>query len=210
MIRLFTACLLFLLIIPAQAGTQIGSVAIYSDGRVEKLLEKNSEWSLWQDQRKRLFKKANYPHFPIIHYQKFPDIREGYRQKLVYGSPEQIKPAGEKKSLNFELLKTSKSSRGKKYWKCSYTGKGKFKLGTKKYRTHNYECVRSVFNKHMSLQKKEQLNLKYSPTLEMVVDRKRIDSKGEKERVKLVNILKPTKATPKRIARIVYKLRNDK
>lgn len=210
MIRLYTACLVLLLAIPAQASSQIGSVAIYSDGSVEKLLERNSEWSLWQDQRNRLFKKANYPHFPTIHYQKFPDKREGYRQELVYGSPEQIKPIGEKQSLNYELLKTSKSSRGKKYWKCSYTGKGRFKLGTKKYRTHNYECVRSIFNKHMSLLKKEQLNLKYSPTLEMVVDRKRVDSKGKKERVKLIKILKPEKATAKRIARAVYKIRNEK
>jgi hypothetical protein len=210
MIRLCTTCLLLLLAIPAQASTEIGSVAIYSDGSVEKLLEKNSEWSVWQDQRKRLYKKANYPHFPILHYQKFPDPSEGYRQELVFGSPLKMQTFGGETQASYELLKTSKSSSGKKYWQCSFTGKGKYKLGSKKYKTQNYDCTRIILKKGFYPQKKEQLLLKYSPTLQVVVDRKRIDSKGNKKRVKLIKILKPEKATAKRIARAVYKIRNEK
>lgn len=195
---------------PAQATTQVGSVAIYSDGRVEKLIEIGPDWTIWEDQRKRLYKKVNYPHFPIIHYQKYPEKNEGYQQKLIYGSPGKLKPLGNEVTVNYELLKTSKNSKNTKYWECSYAGEGLFRVDSKKYSTDNYECTRFSVKKDISSSLKEQLNLKYAADLGLVVYKQRISFLGKKQRAKLVKVLEPERATAKRISRIVYKLRNSK
>ena len=210
MIRLFTVCLVLILAIPAQASTQVGSVAIYSDGRVEKLLEKNSEWSLWQDQRKRLYKRSVLPFLPDLSYQKFPDPSKGFSHTIFFGNPENLIPYGRADVVDFELIKKTSRSSGKKYWQCSFDGEGKFTLGKKRIKTMNYDCVRWVLYKETVPKTKETIRLKYSPKLGLVVDRKRRDSKGKKERVKLVKVLKPKKATAKRISRAVYKIRNEK
>lgn len=209
MIRLLTTSLLLMLTQVGQASTQIGSVAIYSDGTVKKLLQNNEDWALWEDQRKRQYKEAKYPHWPVLQYQKFPDIGDGYLQELVFGIPHRIKPIGDEASVTYELVKTSKGTTSKKYWRCSYDGQGSFKLGSKKYKTHNYDCARFTLKKDIYPHRKEQQRIKYSPTLELVVDRKRVDSKGKTKRIKLVQLLPPEKVTAKRIARTVYKLRND-
>jgi len=210
MIRLLTAFLFLTLPIVVQASTQIGSVAIYSDGKVEKLIQKTKGWSLWQDQRKRSYKRSRYPYLPELSYQKFPDPSQGFSHHVVFGHPENLKPFGEADVVDFELIKERASKAGKKYWQCAYKGKGKFKLGKTRINTENYNCVRWVLYKEMIPKTKETIRIKYSPEFDLVVDRKHRDSRGNKKRKKLVTVLPPEKATAKRIARTVYKIRNDK
>lgn len=209
MFRLF---IIFLFFLPhtATADLKTGTVAIYSDGRVEKLLSTDDTGRLWEDQRKRLYKKSHLPFIPILSYQKFPDRHQGYRQRVIFGKPETLKPFGTEDSVSFELIKKSDASTGKKYWQCRYLGEGRYKLDSKRYKTHNYSCVRSVLFKETVYKTKETIELRYSPTLQLIVDRKRVSSNGKKKRVTLIQVLKPKKATAKRIARTLYKLRNDK
>lgn len=209
MTRIFTASLLILSIQSVQADIQIGSVAIYSDGSVEKLIQKGEEWTLWEDERKRLYKKANYPAWPVLKYQKFPDRSEGYVQKLAFGEPQTIKPTGKKKSVTFEFTRTSNDAHLQRYWRCLYDGKGSFTLGSKKYRTLNYDCTRYVMQKVIYPKPREEQRIKYSPTLGLVVDRRSVDYKGRSERLKLERLLSPEKATAKRIGQTVYAIRND-
>ena len=210
MIRLLTACLLLVISISSQASTQIGSVAIYSDGSVEKLIEKTIDGSLWQDQRKRMYKRSKYPYLPELSYQKFPDPSQGFSHSIIFGHPERLKPYGDRDVVDFELMKKTSSNSGKKYWQCSYEGKGKFKLGKKRIETEDYSCVRWVFYKEIVPKTKETIRLKYSPKLGLIVDRRHRDSRGEKKRKKLVQVFSPEKATAKRIARTVYTIRNEK
>lgn len=209
MIRILTASLLLLSIQSAQADIQIGSVAIYSDGSVEKLVQRKEGWTLWEDERKRLYKKANYPAWPVLKYQEFPDRSEGYVQKLAFGKPDTIKPMGEKQSVTFELTKTSNDTYLQRYWRCLYDGKGSFTLGSTKYRTLNYDCTRFILLKAVYPKPREEQRIKYSPTLGLVVDRRSVDYKGRSERLKLERLLSPEKATAKRIGQTVYAIRND-
>ena len=193
------------------AAPKIGTVAIYSDGQVEKLMDSGEGWTLWEDQRKRRYKKSNLPFMPLLSYQKFPDRSQGFSHELVFGAPYKLMPFGDLDSLRFDLVRNSNTSSNKKHWSCEFTGKGRFRLENKKrYKTQNYRCIRVVYIKDTFAAPRETIDLKYSPTLGLVVDKTRTDRVGEKKRTKLVRLLKPKKATAKRISRTVYKLRKAK
>jgi hypothetical protein len=196
----------------AQAGQPIGTVAIYSDGQVEKLIEVGKEWTLWEDQRKRRYKKSYLPFLPPLAYQKFPDRTQGYTHGLMFGAPKTLQPYGSNRSVKFDLLRTNtaSASTSKRYWSCAYTGRGGFSLGKKKFKTQNYSCFRVIYKKEIYPERREVVDLKYSPTLNLVVDRSWSDTRGDSERVKLSRLLSPEKATAKRISRTVYKLRTSK
>lgn len=202
-----------LLVLPvavAQAEQKVGTVAIYTDGQVEKLVEIGDGWTLWEDQRKRLYKKSNLPFIPLLGYQKFPDRSQGYTQSVMYGAPEKLKPYGELDSVKFDLFKQSNNSSTKRFWQCSYEGKGRFKLDKKKYKTYNYRCDRITYQKFVYPKLRQFVELKYSPTLQLVVDEKWWDKNEGEERIKLHSLISPEKATAKRISRVVYKLRTSK
>lgn len=201
----------FLICSNVSAEIRVGSVAIYSNGSAEKLIEKNKHLFLWEDQRKRLFTKSLYPVIPVLKYQRYPDPRSGYSQKVAFGTPEKMIPFGDLQYAKFEMNRVSTSS-GKttRHWRCEYQKAGKYRLGKKSYQIHNYECVRLTIKKMVDEKIKEKHLIKYSPELGLVVERKITDSKGKKKRVKLVQILEPGKATAKRISRTIYKMRSEK
>lgn len=193
------------------AEYSVGTVAIYSDGRVEKLTQIGEGWTQWEDERKRLYTKSNLPFIPLLRYQKFPDRDVGYTQAVTLGSPQLLMPFGDRDTALFDVSRTSYSlGRTTRSWRCKYNGVGSFTLGNKKLVTEKYKCTRSTYSKGAYETPKETLELKFSEKLGMVVDRRTTDAKGHYERVKLIRVLKPEKVTAKRIARTVYKLRNHK
>lgn len=194
----------------AWSEIEIGSVAIYSDGKTEKLIQKGEGWSLWEDERKRLYKRSYLPFIPVLHYQKFPDRTQGYTHTFGFGNPQALKPFGTDDVVQYELFKTTPASQGKKYWRCEYAGEGTYRLDSKKLDVVRYECVRYTLKKEIYPNPKEYFSLAYAPELQLLVDSKEVDTKGNKERRKLEKLLSPEKATAKRIARTVYALRNGK
>ncbi len=205
--------LLFALILPASVGMaapQVGTVAIYSDGQAEKLLEIGDGWTLWEDQRKRRYKKSSLPILPFLSYQRFPDQSNGYTQQLTYGRPQSLIPFGESVAVRFNLRRSAGTSGSTRHWTCEYSGKDRFKLSKRKYKTYDYRCVRAIYKKGTYFRLRETVDIKYSPTLDLVVDRKRTDRYGNVQRVKLHRMLSPQKATSKRISRTVYGLRKSK
>lgn len=193
------------------AENLVGTVAIYSDGRAEKLIQIGDGWTQWEDERKRRYTKSNLPFIPLLRYQKFPDRDIGYTQSVTLGSPQLLRPFGHLDTALFDVARTSASlGRTTRSWRCKYNGVGSFTLGNKKLVTEKYKCTRSTYSKGAYEALKETLELKFSEKLGMVVDRRTTDAKGNYERVKLIRVLKPEKVTAKRIARTVYKLRNQK
>lgn len=204
--------LLLLMLCPvlAQAELKVGTVAVYSDGRVEKLLEKGQDWTLWEDERKRRYKRSNLPFLPVLMYQRFPSDQPYYSQKVVTGSPHNLKPYGDMEAVMFDITRTQDGVRSKKIWRCEYRGKNKFKYRSKVKKTERYRCTRLRYQTNVVPVPMEKLDLEYSPSLGLVVDQRRTDRKGEKKRVRLHRLISPEKATLKRISRTVYQLKTSR
>ncbi|WP_415897946.1 hypothetical protein ACMXYX_06205 [Neptuniibacter sp. QD72_48] len=193
------------------ASNDIGTVAIYSDGKVEKLVEKGTGWEVWEDQRKRLYKRSIHPVVPVLSYQKYPDRTQGFTQAVKFGSPEELIPFGKDDVVEFELNRQSpKSGNSIRYWRCTYHGEGNFKLKKKKYKTNKYTCARSAFWKEVVAKVREVHDIEYSPELGLIVSRRTKDRNWDVKKVELEALLTPERATAKRISRIVYKLRKQK
>lgn len=208
--KAFLLCMLLITTV-ANAEYPVGSVAIYSDGRAEKLLQIGDGWTQWEDERKRRYTKSNLPFMPLLKYQKFPDRSVGYTQSIMSGDPQLLMPFGHLAAIQFDVSRHSSSSgRTTRSWRCKYAGVGSFTLDKKKLATEKYSCARSTYTKGAYENLKETLELKFSTKLGMVVDRRRTDAIGNYTRVKLIRLLRPDKVTAKRIARTVYKIRNPK
>lgn len=193
------------------ASNNVGTVAVYSDGKVEKLVQKGTGWEVWEDQRKRLYKRSIHPVVPVLSYQKYPDRTQGYTQTVKFGSPETLIPFGKGDAAQFEMNRhSSQSGNSIRHWRCTYRGEGRFKLKRKKYKTNKYNCARSVFWKEVIAKVRETHDIEYAPELGLVVERKVIGRSGKTKRVELEALLTPERATAKRISRIVYKLRKQK
>ena len=193
-----------------QAGLEPGSVVIYSNGNVEKLLEQNTQWSLWEDQRKRQYKRSYLPYLPVLEYLRFSDTPSGYRQSVDNLQALEMVPFAKRESIRFSVRRHDlKKGNRSRHWQCHYDGKGRFKLRGKRYATQKYKCERFTLNKWYQASKKEEVAFYYSPTLDLVLKKIRINSRGEKSRVEVARIYSPEKATAKRISRQIYRLKKE-
>lgn len=192
------------------AAVEQGSVAIYSNGQVEKLLESNSRWSVWQDARKRVYRRSNLPVLPVLEYRRFSFPESGYRQTVRSGNPNTIKPYGDRDEVDFSIARVDVlKGPSEKLWSCEYLGLSTFKYRKKNLQTVEYRCQRfSKSGINSAVKLKEDLRLSYSPKLGLIVNKDRVNAKGRHSNVSLVRVLSPEKATSKRISRIVYKQRS--
>ncbi|MBN0986579.1 hypothetical protein [Amphritea pacifica] len=198
-----------LVIVPVMSMAEIkpGSVVIYSDGDAEKLLAANKEWSLWEDQRKRQYKRAYLPYFPVLEYRRFGEEPSGYDQFVPDLSEVELKPFSDRESVQFDLTRRDlQKGTKKRLWRCSYAGIGSYVLRKQQLKTHEYSCRRLVVDKRFIEKVREQLLLSYSPELNLVVKQVKTNRYGKEQLVQVERILTPERATRKRIARTVYKI----
>ncbi len=195
----------------AMAGLKSGSVVIYTDGDVEKLLEQNKEWSLWEDQRNRRYKRSYLPYFPVLEYHRFKESPSGYDQFVTDMSAVELKPFSSRESVRFTLTRKdlNKGLRNR-FWRCSYAGQSSYRLSKQDLVTQEYSCSRYVIDKLNTQKIREKLAVSYSPALNLVVKQIKTNRQGKETRVAVKRILTPERATAKRIARTVYKLHTSR
>ncbi|BBB27606.1 hypothetical protein AMJAP_3021 [Amphritea japonica ATCC BAA-1530] len=205
------ASLIFLVPALAMAGLKPGSVVIYTDGDVEKLVEQNQEWSLWEDQRNRRYKRSYLPYFPVLEYRRFKEAPSGYDQFVPDISAVELKPFSSRESVKFSLTRKDliKGTRSR-LWRCSYAGQSSYRLSKQDLVTQDYSCTRYVMDKLHTQKFREKLVVSYSPTLNLVVKQVKTNRRGKETHVAVKRILTPERATAKRIARTVYKLHTSR
>ena len=209
-ITMVTTALALLLTTSAWAELKPGSVVIYSDGDVEKLLQRDEQWTLWEDQRKRQYKRAYLPYIPVLEYRRFEDQPSGYDQSVDNLPALALKPFSQSERVQFSLKRQDlRKGSSDRVWQCFYNGTGRFELGKKRYATDKYRCKRFSLKKFTTYILKEEIWFYYSPTLDLVMKQVRTNSKGQKSRVEVTKILSPERATAKRISRTVYRQRQD-
>ena len=205
------ASLIFLVPALAMAGLKPGSVVIYTDGDVEKLVEQNEEWSLWEDQRKRRYKRSYLPYFPVLEYRRFKESPSGYDQFVSDMRAVELKPFSSRESVQFTLIRRdlNKGARSS-HWRCSYAGQSSYRLSKQDLVTEDYSCTRFLVDKRHIQKVREKLVVSYSPSLNLVVKQIKTNRQGKETRVAVKRILTPERATAKRIARTVYKLHTSR
>ena len=194
----------------AAADLAVGSVAMYSDGRVEKLLSHENGQLLWEDDRKRRFLRSEIPVVPVLERREFLSGR-GYTQAIQKGDPESIRarPIGERVEFTMNRIRHT-GENSSRIWECVYHGEIRKKvLGVVRV-LDSYTCERFIYHrKTWQRMFRESRKFLYSRELGVVVDLKRKTRKKQRSR-KLVAIIPPEKAGYKQLSRKVRKLRARK
>lgn len=202
-----------MIVVPAiaMAGLKPGSIVIYTDGDVEKLLVQNQEWTIWEDQRNRRYKRSYLPYFPVLEYRRFKEEASGYDQFVTDISAVELKPFSPRASVQFTLTRRDlNKGASSRLWHCSYVGSGSYHLSKDELLTQDYSCTRLVVDKRYIQHIREKLVVSYSPKLNLVVKQVRTNRQGKETQVEIKRILTPERATAKRIARTVYKLHTSR
>lgn len=203
----YLICCLLLGAQAAPAVVPVGSIALYSDGRVEKLMANEAGRLHWEDDRKRRFVRATNPIVPPLERTDFLSQR-GYRQNTASGDPDAIHrlPAGS--PVEFSVIRTRNSGEiSKRYWECVYLGKSRQQVLETERDLDRYTCERFVIHRKLHNRSfREKREFSYSPDLGLVVDLQRQTRKNSSSS-RLVRVIPPDKADYRTISRAVRKLR---
>lgn len=189
------------------AAVPVGSVVIYSDGSVEKLLAREGDTERWEDDRKRQYVRSENPIMPLLEKRYF--LRgNGYRQRVVSGNPGSIRELPEGTPVEFSLVRTrDDGSTLQRHWECEFLGNSEKTVMGKKRKLERYSCQRfSIHRKLHNRSFREKREFSYSPDLGLVVDLAR-ETRKKRSRTTIEAILSPKKASYKRISRAVRKVR---
>jgi hypothetical protein len=194
----------------AWAALPVGSVVLYSDGRVEKLLSREDGQLLWEDDHKRRYLRSNNPIMPILERRDFLSGR-GYVQTLRSGEPDSIgvRPSGER--IEFSLVRQLVGGTPSiRTWECTRQAAQRKKVLGEVREVDPYYCERFVYHrKTWQRQFRESREFSYSHDLGLIVEMHRKTRKME-SKWRLVSVIAPEKATYKRLSRKVRKLRGHK
>ncbi|WP_432696722.1 hypothetical protein ACQUQP_19655 [Marinobacterium sp. YM272] len=204
---IFAVLLLSVVTLVQATELQTGSVAIYSNGQVKKLVEQTPDWTLWESARKRLYRLSFLPYFPTLEYQRFPRERGGYTRHIDLTKVPLLMPFGDSKSIAFisQRTKTDGTS-AQRHWRCRYDGKARESLMEREWLVENYSCNR--FNPFSKKPFKERREISYAPDLGMVV-KESVSRPGRQIKVtRLEYLLNPKEANANLIADMVKGLRH--
>lgn len=194
----------------AWAALPVGSVVMYSDGRVEKLLSREDGKLLWEDDRKRRYLRSENPIMPVLERRDFLSGK-GYVQALRSGEPDSIavRPSGE--GVEFSVVRERVGGTPTvRTWECTRHATHHKKILGEMRELDTYRCERFVYKrKTWQRQFKESRQFSYSRDLGLIVKMTRKTSK-KKSKWRLVSVIAPEKATYKRLSRKVRKLRVSK
>lgn len=202
------ACLLFLCAPPLLANElQTGSVAIYSNGQVKKLVAQKPGWTRWESARKRSYTLSYLPYLPTLEYQRFPPERGGYSRQVNLTDPLELVPFGNETSISFVLNRIkSDGSSSKRHWRCRYQGKGYETMQERRWSVENYRCTR--FNPFSRKSFSRQRDLSYSPDLGMIITETLTRRGQPAKETRLEYLLAPEQASAEVIAELVKGLKN--
>jgi len=189
------------------AAVPVGSVAIYSDGRVEKLLAIEEGNLRWEDDRKRQFVRSPNPVVPALTRIDFLSKR-GYQQRVSSGDPDALLEASAGTPVEFSVTRVQHDGvRSVRHWECVLEGTTQDRIAGKVRELDQYVCERfTIHRKFWHREFREKREFSYSPDLGLVVDLRR-QTRTKSYRRKLVKLLPPDKASYKRITRTLKKLR---
>jgi len=200
----------FLLVSETALGAvPVGTVALYSDGNVEKLLADEKDGLRWEDDRKRQHLRSKNPAIPVLERRDFLS-GTGYHQAVSSGDPDALRKLPPGTPVEFSVIRSGFSGeRSKRNWECSYLGRVRQDvLGTERM-LDRYSCERFAIHRKLHNRSfRERRDFTYSHDLGVVVDLDRKTRKKSSSR-RLVALFPPGKADYKTLSRAVRKIRGN-
>ncbi len=204
---LIQLCCLLAISAPVLSAVPVGSVALYSDGKVEKLLANENGLLTWEDDRKRIYVRSGNPILPVLERRDFLSGKS-YRQTLNSGEPDAIltRPPGTRVEFSVMRLKNT-GENSKRTWECVLEGRAQKKVAGAMRELDRYKCDRYVYHRKLwNRMFRETKTFSYSQELGLVVDQKRKTRKTT-SRSKLVAVIPPEGANYRRLSKKVRKVR---
>lgn len=207
---LMGVCVVSLASSSLMAAVPVGSIALYSNGQVEKLISADGDEFLWEDDRKRLYLRSANPVTPVLMRRNFLSGR-GYRQTVMNGQPDSILSLPPGTPVEFTVLRTKTDGEQlRRTWKCVRSKTRTAQVMRVERRIDDFTCERFIIHrKFWHPVVKERREFSFSPDLGLVTKMKRI--RGEKTmRWELVKLIEPQNVNYKHVSRQVRKLRAPK
>jgi len=207
-------CLGAALLLPVSAAAAVmpGSIAIYSDGSVEKLLSRANGKEVWQDSRYRRLTRSSNPLLPVLSRESLGGERN-YSHFLRSGDPDMLLNAPAGRSHEFVVLRRDKYGNlaiKPRHFECVVNGDGSIRIAGKPEKVKRFTCERfTLHHKLLTKSIKETLALAYSPRLKMVVDTQRTTPK-KSSRKSLVKLIAPGKHSYRTLRAELKALQADK
>lgn len=191
----------------AVAALPVGSVVMYSDGKVEKLLAVEGSRMIWEDDRKRRYVRSSNPILPLLEKHYFLSGRS-YTQTLEKGDPNAIFDLPVGRALEFSVVRRkSNGEKSTRNFECKRLGKKKRKVLGKRRTLDRFVCERFTYDRKTWVRLlKRKHEFLYSRDLGLIVD-SRTETSKRRWRAKLVDIVSPSRASYKRLSRKVRELR---
>ncbi len=172
-----------------------GTIAVYSDGRVVKLLENKGDATIWQDHRLRRITYAANPVLPPRQRLGL-DGRLQYRETLDEGNPASLLNASPGTTVEFRTHRVNaKGVASSRNYQCTALGIDRVRVLGRDESVRRFRCERyTVHAKLWTRQIKEIRELAYSPRLRLVVEQvRRRPAKGTVRERRLVALIPPGK-----------------
>lgn len=205
--RCLMICLTLLLASGVCAAVPVGTVVIYSDGSVEKLLADAGGTQRWEDDRKRLLVRSANPIQPLLERTEFLSKR-GYRQRLSNGQPDAIRRLPPGTPVAFSVLRTKHDGESaRRHWECLQLDNRRERVIDAEYDLERYRCER--FTIHRKLHNKtikETREFSYSRDLGLIVDLQRTTPKKDRRKT-LVKIFLPGETDYRTLSRATRRVR---
>jgi hypothetical protein len=194
----------------ASAAVPVGSVVMYSDGRVEKLISHGNGGWLWEDDRKRQLVRSENPIVPLLRRTDFLS-RKGYSQSVGEGDPDSIKQLPSGTRVGFTVVRTRHTGeRSTRNWDCKHLGKRQEKVLGVMRELDSFACERFVIQrKTWQKQFRESRQFSYSRDLGLIVEMQR-KTRKKSNNWKLVSIVPPDKVNYQHLSKKVRELRAAK
>lgn len=191
----------------ASATVPVGTIALYSDGRVEKLIAIEDNGLRWEDDRKRQFLRSRNPAVPVLESRQLMPGKS-YFQELDSGDPDALKEQPLGTPVHFTMTRHRDGVSKKRYWKCEFLGSKSEKVLGQSRTLDRYRCERSALSRKFHYSVRDSREFSYSPELGVLVQMERKTRTRTRTR-ELVGLFRPGETDHKTLSRKVRKIRAD-
>lgn len=174
---------------------RIGSVAVYSDGSVERLIARDGRQSTWQDERLRRVTRDQNPLLPALLREQHLGGAD-FRQQLRSGKPDSLLTARPGDSVEFSVWRwdgLGNREVAPRDFDCVFQGEQRRQVLGRDDTLQRFACERFTTHHKLWTRKiRERYVIDYSPRLQLAVQVQR-DRKGKRSQRSLVALLGPKK-----------------
>ena len=187
----------------AASSIEPGTVVVYSNGLVERLMSRDDDLSVWETDRKRVYERAHTGFFENRREERYPEGSRSTVWEVDEAGFSRLASMGPGSTLNFIATRIRDNFEvSNRVWTCSYEADLLEQVAGTEVNAQHFKCTR-YSRYRVPSRIREQRELKYAPDLGVVIweRHERMDAKAREREV--VAILSPEKATLDAISDIV-------